>query len=139
MDFSKIEIYVDKKLINQKDFLCKDLYDLEYYTIYTVMGAHCYFVYNGEKKFSYNVQFTFFDDNYLSFVTYDNKYLSNYDSWEKSNTKTFYSSNSDTICNKIKDPFQERISCINKIMNCMYCENENTCQKCKIGYSLFNG
>ena len=139
LDFSQIEIYVDRKLINQKDFLCKDLYDLDYYSIYRVMGAHCYFIYNGEKKYSYNVQFKLFDDNYLSFVTYDNKYLSDRDSWGKSDTITFYSSNSDTMCNNIKDPFQERISCINKIKNCMYCENENLCQKCNNGYSLHNG
>ena len=139
LDFSEIEIYVDKILINQKDFLCKDLYDLDYFSTYRVMGAHCYFIYHGEKKSSYNVQFRLFDDNYISFVTYNNKYLSNYDSWRKSDTINFYSSNSDTICNNIKDPFEERISCINKIKNCMYCENENSCQKCKNEYSLFNG
>ena len=48
-------------------------------------------------------------------------------------------SNSDSLCNKIKDPFQERISCIDKINNCMYCENQNSCQKCNEEYSLFNG
>jgi hypothetical protein len=47
--------------------------------------------------------------------------------------------NSDYICNNIKDPFEERISCINKINNCNYCENENSCQICIDGYSLFNG
>ena len=50
LDFSQIEIYVDGKLINQTDFLCKDLHDLDYFAIYRVMGAHCYFIYNGEKN-----------------------------------------------------------------------------------------
>ena len=140
LDFSKIEIYVDNKLINQEDFLCKDLYDITYYSIFRVMAAHCYFIYKGESQDSYEVVFKLFDNNYLSFVTYDNKYLSNEDSWGKSDSKKFDSSSiSDTICNNIKDPFEERISCINKINNCMYCENENTCQKCNDGFSLFNG
>ena len=50
LDFSRIEIYVDNNLINSKDFLCIDLYDMDYYAIYKIMGAHCYFLYNGEQK-----------------------------------------------------------------------------------------
>ena len=104
------------------------------------IGIHCYFIYNGENKDSYNVELRMFDENDLSFVTYDNKYLINKDSNIQSGKITFNSnSNSDTICNNIKDPFQERISCINKIKNCMYCENENLCQKCNNGFTLYNG
>ena len=139
LNFSLIEIYVNDKLINQTDFLCKDLYDTVYYTTYIVMGAHCYIYYNGEQKNNYNVQFKLFDDNYLSFVTYDNKYLQNEDSWGRSERIDLFSSlNSNSLCNTIKDPFQERISCIDKINNCMYCENENKCNKCNYGFSLFN-
>ena len=106
LDFSRIEIYVDNNLINSKDFLCIDLYDMDYYAIYKVMGAHCYFLYNGEQKTSYNVEFRLFDDNYLSFVTYDNKFLFNKDSWGRSKIINFYSEPYfDSLCNKIKDPF----------------------------------
>ena len=139
LDFSKIEIYVDNKLINHEDFLCIDLYDTVYYVIYKVMGAHCYFIYRGEKKESYYVIFRLFDNNYLSFVTYDNKFLSNKNSWGQYYSAIFYpSSNSNSSCSIIKDPFQERISCIDKINDCMFCENENVCQKCNYGFSLYN-
>jgi hypothetical protein len=139
LDFSRIEIYVDNNLINSKDFLCIDLYDMDYYAIYKVMGAHCYFLYNGEQKTSYNVEFRLFDDNYLSFVTYDNKFLFNKDSWGRSKIINFYSEPYfDSLCNKIKDPFQERISCFDKINNCIYCKNKNSCEKCSDGFSLFN-
>ena len=40
------------------------------------MGAHCYFIYDGEQKTSYQVKFRLFDDYDLSFVRYDGKYLS---------------------------------------------------------------
>ena len=101
------------------------------------MGAHCYFIYNGEQKSSYHVEFKLFDDNYISFVTYDNTFLDDENSWGISDTMIFDSS-SDSLCKNIKDPFQERISCINKIKNCMYCENENTCKKCNYGFALFS-
>ena len=103
------------------------------------MAAHCYFIYKGENQNSYKVEFKLFDNNYLSFVTYDNKHLSNKGSWGKSDSKYFYSSSiSDTVCNNMIDPFEKRISCINKINNCKYCKSENTCQKCNDGFSLFN-
>ena len=137
LDFNNIEIYVDDNLINQNDFICKDLYHMDSFENGAI-GIHCYFIYNGENKKSYNLEFRLFDNNGLSFVTYDNKYLIDKDSNVKLG-KIAFNSNSDTICNNIKDPFQERISCINKIKNCMYCENENSCQKCNNGYSLFNG
>ena len=140
LNFSRIEIYVDDNLINSNDFLCIDLNDTNYYSIYRVLVYHCYFLYNGEQKTSYNVEFRLFDKEYLSFVTYDDKFLSNKDSWRKSeNIKFDSNSNSNSICNKIKDPFQDRISCINIINNCMYCENENSCKVCNYGFSLFNG
>ena len=138
LNFNNIEIYVDNNLINSNNFLCIDLFDTTYYSIYTVMGAHCYFIYNGEQKDTYEVKFRLFDDNYQSFVTYDNVYLNDVNSWKKSEIINFYTKSS-YICDKIKDPFQERISCINKINNCKYCENENTCQECIKGFSLFNG
>ena len=139
LDFSEIQIFIDNNLINKNDFLCIDLYDVVYFNIYNVMGAHCYFIYNGEKKNYYTVEFKLFDAKYLSFVTYESKYLDNIDSWRKSDKIYFYSSDdSSSLCSKIKDPFQERISCINKINNCMYCENENMCKKCNFGFTLFN-
>ena len=140
LNFSRIEIYVDDNLINPNDFLCIDLNDTDYYSIYRVLVYHCYFLYSGEQKTSYSVEFKLFDREYLSFVTYDNKFLSNKDSWGRSEKIKFDSSSSSNfICNKIKDPFQDRISCTNKINNCMYCENENSCKECNYGYSLFNG
>ena len=81
LDFSKIEIYVDNNLVDQNDFLCIDLYNKDYNKD-KVICAQCYFIYKGEKKDSYNVEFRLFDDNYISFVTYDNKFLSDKDSWE---------------------------------------------------------
>ena len=82
LNFSLIEIYVDNKLIDPNDFLCIDLDDIDYYTTYQVMLAHCYLIYNGgEQKSSYSVKFRLFDDNFLSFVTYDNIFLSDEDSW----------------------------------------------------------
>ena len=63
LNFNNIEIYVDNNLINKNDFLCIDLYDAPYYS-YRVMGAHCYILYNGEQKTSYNVEFKLFDNNY---------------------------------------------------------------------------
>ena len=140
LNFSRLEIYVDDNLINPEDFLCIDLYDTKYYGIYIVMAAHCYFIYNGEEKSDYYIKFRLFDNNYLSFVTYDNKYLSNHDSHGKSETINFSNSSSASpFCDEIKDPFQDRISCIDNINNCMYCESENVCQKCNYGFSLFNG
>ena len=104
------------------------------------MGAHCYIQYNGEPKTSYSGEFRLFDNNYISFVTYDDKYLINEDSWESSESLYFYKiSESDELCDEIKDPFLERISCTQKIDNCMYCENKNTCKKCNYGFSLVNG
>ena len=104
------------------------------------MAAHCYFLYNVNQSNHYTtVKFKLFDDNYISYVTYDNTFLVNEDSWRKYDTITYYSSSSSSsICDTIKDPFQERISCTKNINNCMYCENENTCQKCKYGFALFN-
>ena len=32
LNFSRLQIYADDNLINQEDFLCKDLYDMDYYT-----------------------------------------------------------------------------------------------------------
>ena len=79
-----------------------------------------------------------FDNNYISYVTYDNKFLKNKESWGKSKMMTFYfDSNDDSECETEKDPFQERISCIDRIKNCMYCKNEDTCEKCKYGFTLF--
>ena len=116
LNFNGIQVYIDNNLINQNDFLCLDLYDTSYYSIYTVLGAHCYFIYNGEQKASYNVKFRLFDDNYLSFVKYNDKFLYNEGSWEKFVSISFYNSlNSDSICDEIKDPFQDRKSCIEKI------------------------
>ena len=140
LNFSRIQIYVDKNLINQNDFLCIDLYDMDYYDTYRVMAAHCYFIYKGEEKSSYYVKFRLFDDNYISFVTYEDTYLINEDSWGKYDTIRFYNDSSPcSFCEKMKDPFLERASCINKIDNCMYCQNENSCIKCNYGFSLFNG
>ena len=136
LNFNGIQIYIDGNLINPEDFLCIDLYSTNYYTIYTIIGARCYIKYNGEPKTSYSGKFRLFDDNYLSFVTYGGKFLINKDSWRKSESLYFYNySDSDPICDKIKDPFQ----CFGKIENCMYCENENTCKKCNDGLSLING
>ena len=140
LNFNKIQIYIDNNLIDENNFLCIDLFDSEYYVTYTVMGAHCYILYNGEEKVSYNVEFRLFDYNDLSFVTYNNKFLSNKDSWGSTKTIYFYSNiYNNSLCNNIKDPFQERISCINKIKNCMYCKDENSCIKCNSGFSLFSG
>ena len=47
LNFDEIEVYIDNNLVDQKDFVCIDLYDTSYYTTYTVMGAHCYILYNG--------------------------------------------------------------------------------------------
>lgn len=101
------------------------------------MGANCYFIYRGEPKNYYYVEFRLFDDNYISFVSYDNKYLLNEDSHGKSEYFSILNS-SNYYCDKIKDPFQERISCIDKIDNCMYCKNESICEKCNYGFSLLN-
>ena len=140
LDFNQIEIYVDSTKINQNDFLCNDLYDIDYYSIYRVMAAHCYFIYRGESKTSYRMEFKLFDNNYISFVTYDSKQLSNKNSWGSSDSNIFYSNSiSDTIYNNMTNPSEEKISCFNKINNCKYCENENICQKCNDGFSLFNG
>ena len=80
------------------------------------MVANCYFIYNGEPSSYYDVKFRLFDDNWLSFVTYDNVFLGDKDSWRKSEEIYFYSSyGSDSLCEEIKDPFKERLSCINKI------------------------
>ena len=105
------------------------------------MGAHCYFIYDGEQKSSYQVKFRLFDDYDLSFVRYDGKYLSKEkSSWGNSKYISFYTvSEPDSICNEIKDPFQKRMSCIGKINNCMYCQDENTCKECKEEFSLVNG
>ena len=91
LNFSLIEIYVDDNLIDQNDFLCIDLDDIELDKTSTVMLAHCYFIYNGEES-SYKVEFQLFEDNYLSFVTYDNLFLSNENSAQKSETIYFSSS-----------------------------------------------
>ena len=139
LNFSGIEIYVEHNLIDSNDIICTDLDDTQYYSIYTIMLAHCYFIYNGEQQPSYNAQFYLFDYNYLSFVTYDNKYLSDEDSWRRSTSMSFYNSTNSDFCNTMKDPFQERISCIEKINNCMYCENENICIKCNYGFSIVDG
>ena len=140
LNFNGIQIYIDGNLINPDDFLCIDLYSTTYYTIYTVMGAHCYILYNGEKKDIYNGNFRLFDDNYLSFVTYDGKFLINEDSWGRSKNIYFNTKSEPySLCDQIKDPFQERISCLENIGNCMYCQNENTCKKCNDEFTLFNG
>ena len=140
LNFDEIEVYIDNNLVDQKDFVCIDLYDTSYLTTYTVMGAHCYILYNGEEKTSYNVVFRLFDDNYLSFVKYNDKFLINENSWRKKQNINFYpSSNPDPICKNIKDPFQDIITCANKINNCMYCKDENSCKQCNSGFSLFNG
>ena len=139
LNFSQIEMSIEGQTINQNDFICKDLYDVNYFT-YRVMAAHCYFIYNGEEKSSYTAQFKLFDSNYVSYVTYDNKRLDNKDSWGPSEGIYFYSSSSNSsFCSNMKDPFQVRASCTNKINNCMDCQNENTCIKCNYGFSLFNG
>ena len=140
LDFSQIEIYIGVNKINKNDFLCKDLYDIKYYTIYRVMAAHWYFIYNGKSQDSYFVKFKLFDENYISFVTYDNKYLINKGSYGKSDYINFYSSStSDEICNNMVDPFEDNISCIDKIINCKYCKNENICLKCNEGFFVFDG
>ena len=141
LNFSRIKIYVDNNLINQEDFLCIDLHDKDYYSIYRVMAADCYIRYPDQQKTSYKIEFKLFDNSYKSYVTYDNKFLKNKDSWGKSTT-IYYSSSlldSDSSCSIKKDPFLERISCIDKINNCMYCENESSCQNCNYGFALFNG
>ena len=140
LNFNEIQIYIDDNLIDPDDFICIDLYSTTYYSIYSVMGAHCYILYNGEQKDSYSGKFILFDDNYLSFVTYDGKFLISKDSWSKSERIYFYdSSESDSLCDQIKDPFQERISCFENINNCIYCQNENTCKKCKDEFTLVDG
>ena len=141
LNFSLIEIYVDDNLIDENNFICKDFYESEYFEIYYVMGAHCSFIYNGDNKDKdyYNVKFKLFDNNYISYVSYDNKFLNNEDSWKYSKSMTFYNvPYDDTECDLKNDPFQERISCINNINNCMYCKNENSCEKCNYGFTLFN-
>ena len=141
LNFNGIEIYVDDYLINSNDFLCIDLYSTTYYSIYTVMGAHCYFIYDGEQKTSYKVKFKLFDKYGLSFVRYDGIYLSKEpSSWRDSDTIYFYNgTKQNSVCDKIKDPFQKRISCVDKINNCKYCEDENTCKECNDEFSLVNG
>ena len=138
LNFTRIEIYIDDNLIDPENFMCKDLYESVYYGTYRVVAANCYLIYNGESKEYYFVKFRLFDDDYLSFVTYDNKFLSNRESWRK-DQGIYYDTYTDSFCDSMKDPFQERISCTDKINNCMYCENENTCEKCKYGFSLVNG
>ena len=142
LDFSNLEIYVEDNLIDKNDILCIDLFDTNYLGIYRVMGLHCYFVYNVEQEYSYQsyqVEFKLFDDNYISFVSYDNKFLEyNDESHGKSSLSYFYHG-TDSFCKKMKDPFQERISCINNINDCMYCKNESVCIKCNDGFTLFNG
>ena len=136
LNFSLIEIYADDTLIDSNNLICTDLYETKYYSVYIVMGAHCYFIYNGEKenKNYYSFEFKLFN-NGLSYVTYDNKFLQNKDSWRQSETMSFYI---DSECEIKKDPFKDRISCIDKINNCMYCKNENICEKCNYGFTLFN-
>ena len=133
LNFDELEIYVGENKIAQKDFLCKDLFSTSYYTTYTVMGTHCYFTYEGNEDISY-ATFKLFDKKYVSYVTYDDKYLSNSGSWGKETSIRF--SKSDSICNSIEDPFE---LCTGKISNCMLCENENKCKKCNEEYSLVNG
>ena len=135
LNFSQIEIYVDDELIDSNDIICKDFYNTKYYSIYTVMGIHCYFIYKGEQKDLYHFKLVLLDSNGISFVTYDNKYLFNKNSHGNSYSKTFYSSEN-SVCNTIKDPFEERISCINNINNCMHCKNETFCEKCNYGFTL---
>ena len=140
LNFNGIEIYVDNNLIDQNDFVCIDLYSTTYFSVYTVMGAHCYFIYYGEQKTTYNVKFKLFNENYVSYVTYDGKFLINEDSWRQTETISFYdSSKTDSICNDIKDPFKDRLSCKDKISNCKYCENEISCKKCNDEFTLVNG
>ena len=50
LNFSLIEIYVNDALIDSNNFICKDLYETDYYSIYTVLGAHCYFIYNEDNN-----------------------------------------------------------------------------------------
>ena len=58
------------------------------------------------QKTSYSGEFRLFDNNYISFVTYDDKYLINEDSWESSESLYFYKiSESDELCDEIKAPF----------------------------------
>ena len=134
LNFDELEIYVGNNIkISQKDFLCKDLYSTSYYTTYTVMGLHCYFQYNGTEEITY-ASFNLFDKQYISYVTYDDKYLINSGSWRP--TASIYFSKSNSICDKIEDPFE---ACIKKINNCLICENENICKRCIEDYSLVNG
>ena len=66
--------------------------------------------------------------------------MENEDSWVKYDTINFYSNfDLSSLCDEIKEPFQERISFVNKIGNCMYCESDNSCIICNYGFSLFNG
>ena len=66
-------------------------------------------------------------------------YLSGEDSWKFSEIFNLYNSSiSNFFCEKIKEHFQKRISCIDTINNCMYCKNEYLCKKCNYGFSLFN-
>ncbi len=136
LNFNGIQIYINGNLINPEDFLCTDLFSTNYLYMYTVMGAHCYIIYKGEPKTSYSGEFRLFDDNYLSFVTYDDKFLVDMDSWGKAAYLYFYNNSIKApICDKLKDPFQ----CFDKIENCLYCGEENTCKKCNDGFSLING
>ena len=88
LNFDELEIYVGQNKIAQKDVICKDLFNTSYYSTYTVMAAHCYFTYESKEDITY-ASIRLFDEQYVSYVTYDGKYLSNSGSWRKSSSIYF--------------------------------------------------
>ena len=53
------DYYAVRDIIELYHPLCIDLYSTNYFSIYTVMGVHCNFIYDGEQKTSYHVKLNF--------------------------------------------------------------------------------